>query len=84
MSGYPSTEPDVTVEARGECQGGRERRRTLVPMYVVGSVAVVEGDEVLRSDSREVMQRDGQLVLQRHPVDALESAGNSLLPAACL
>ena len=73
---------EFPIEACRECQGGRKRRRTLVPAYAVWSVAVVERYEVLRLDRREVMQRDGYLVLPRQPVHALQSAVNSLFPAA--
>ena len=50
---------ELPVEAGSECEGGRERRRTLVPAYAIRSVAVVEGYEVLRGDRSEVMQGDG-------------------------
>src|SRR5215211_7160025 len=73
---------EFPIEARRECQGGWKGRRTLVAAYAVRPVAVVEGHEVLRSDRREVVQRDGYLVLARQPVDALQSPMNSLLPAA--
>jgi hypothetical protein len=49
----------LLIEARRECQGGRERRRTLVAAYAVLSVAVVEWDEVLCGDRCEVVQGDG-------------------------
>lgn len=48
----------LLIEAPRECQGGRERRCTLVPPYAVGSVAVVEEYEVLCSNRCEVVQRD--------------------------
>jgi hypothetical protein len=49
------------IEARRDCQAGREGRRTLVPAYRVRSVAVVEGYKVLRADRCEVVQRDASL-----------------------
>jgi hypothetical protein len=73
---------EVAVEACRECQGGRECCRTLMPAYAIRPVAVFERHEVRFADGREVVERNGQLVLPRQPIDALQSAANRLLPAA--